>query len=644
MAPFWSRRPAAPPPPPEPARYSTKATVHALTAAAKLVDVAGQDPGTQAAVKAEGWQKSAWDFYDSVGELWYAANFFGGCLSRVRLTVATKDEEGAIGPAFGDAIMGPDPDPAAEPGAEVEIGREVNHPLAEEGMAAVSRLRSPIGGQPTILRAFGVNLAVAGDCYLLGTEEQTAGEAKRRKWEVLSTEELKQEGTGQSAKLLRDGKEVPKPYTLVRIWRPHPRRSSKPDSAVRPLLDILEELVLLTRGVRATTTSRLAGAGILLVPHEIDYPGSEQDASDSEAADPLTTDLIAAMTTPIADKASAAAVVPFILRGKAEHLEKIRHLDFTRTFDSYPSVALRGEAIQRFAQGIDLPVEIVTGQGGANHWSAWQVDESTFKSHIEPLLELICDGLTRGYLYPWLEANGHAPEAIDGLIVHYDASELVTHPDQGSDAKEAYDRWELKGSTLRRVYGFSEDDRPDDEELAARAERAPAMGQAQGGGQSTGANPRDGSGDVEAGTPSTEGEATTPAVTLATTELLAWGANVALARAVDRAGARIKSKANGNHAVRSTIGQAANDQVGVLLGPHAVGEILGGPIGPLFDGEFDALARTTRTQLAEWGVDGADRIARALATHVEERAKDRLFDVRVRVRVTDVAELVAAGV
>lgn len=638
MAP-WSRRPAPAPIPPAPPAWSTKATIRALTAAAQAIDPTGAEPGSTALAKAEAWQRMAWDFYDAIGELWYSANFFGGCLSRVMLTVATKDEEGKIGPAFGDPIMEPDP---ANPGEEMEVGRELNHPLAEEGMSAVARLRSPIGGQPTIMRLFGVNLAVAGDCYLLGTDEAvgTSG-GKRRKWEVLSTEELKQEGK----KLVRDGKPVPEPYTVVRIWRPHPRRSTKPDSAVRPLLDILEELVLLTRGVRATTTSRLAGAGILLVPHEIDYPDDEQAGPDGEKVDPLTRDLIAGMTTPIADKASAAAVVPFILRGKAEHLDKVRHLDFTRNFDAYPSTALRNEAIQRFAQGIDLPVEIVTGSGGANHWSAWQVDESTFKSHIEPLLELICDGLTRGYLYPYLETLGHDPVAIEGLVVHYDASELVTHPDQGSDAKEAYDRWELKGSTLRRVLGFSEDDKPDDEELEERAARAPAMGAATGAPQgSGGANPRDGADDVEAGAPAGEAAQRAGAAALAG-EILAYGANVAIERAVDRAGARIKSKANGNAQVRATIGTAANDQVGVLLGPSVVAGIIGGPLGPaLFDGEFDAFARVARTTLARWEVDDPDRLARVLASHVEERARDRLFDLRVRVRPEDLAELVTSGV
>lgn len=637
MAPWTRRRPEPPPPPPR--AYSQTATIKALTAAAQVVDPTGTEPGSAGLAKQEAWQKLAWDFYDTVGELWYSSNFFGGCLSRVRLTVATKDEDGKVGPAFGDPIMEPDPQ---NPGQEVEVGRELNHPLADEGLAAVDKLRAPIGGQPTLMRAFGVNLAVAGDCNLLGTEEKasTDGAASRRKWEVLSTEELKQEGK----KLMRDGKEVAGNYTVVRIWRPHPRKSSKPDSAIRPLLDILEELVLLTRGVRATTMSRLAGAGILLVPHEIDYPGSEQAPDGSEEADPLTADLIKATTTPIADKGSAAAVVPFILRGKAEHLDKIRHLDFTRSFDSYPSTNLRSEAIQRFAQGVDLPVEIVTGQGGANHWSAWQIDESTFKSHIEPLLELICDGLTRGYLYPYLEALGHDPAAIDGLIVHFDASELVTHPDQGSDAKEAYDRWELKGSTLRRVLGFSEDDKPDDEELEERAARAPAMGAAKGtGAPSTGANPRDGAGDVEADTPDTQEAAAASAAALAG-EVLALGANVAVERAVERAGARIKSKANGNATVRSTIGNAANDQVGVLLGPTVVGSIIGAPLGAtLFDGEFDAFARVARTALASWNHPDADRTAKAIATHVEDRAKDRLFDLRVRVRPEDLAELVRAA-
>ena len=64
---------------------------------------------------------------------------------------------------------------------------------------------------------------------------------------------------------------------------------------------------------------------------------------------------------------------------------------------------------------MDLPREQImgmssnSGTGGGNsngvsHWGAWQIEESTIKFHIEPMLELICNALTIGYLRPLTEA------------------------------------------------------------------------------------------------------------------------------------------------------------------------------------------------------------------------------------------------
>jgi hypothetical protein len=115
-----------------------------------------------------------------------------------------------------------------------------------------------------------------------------------------------------------------------------------------------------------------------------------------------------------------------------------------------------------------LPKEIVTGTADLNHWSAWQVDDNTFRHHVEPHVVHCCDCLTGAYLRPFLEDAGVDPSWAERLLFWYDPTELVTHPDQTSDAKDLYDRHAISASALARIAGFSEADQPSAEETVVR--------------------------------------------------------------------------------------------------------------------------------------------------------------------------------
>lgn len=187
-------------------------------------------------------------------------------------------------------------------------------------------------------------------------------------WEVLSTEEFRLEGDKYKRMPYPGATKIELEKDKVhacRVWRSHPKYSVLADSAFKAQQDILEELVLLTREVRGEALSRLARAGILLVPEEIEWPDDEGDDGQGDAGDAFTRDLIETMSTAISDKGSAAQTVPFVVRAPAELLKP----DVFRMIDMSPknvgdSAAKRAEAVLRFAQGIDLPVEVVTGHAG----------------------------------------------------------------------------------------------------------------------------------------------------------------------------------------------------------------------------------------------------------------------------------------
>lgn len=404
---------------------------------------------------ASDWQAQAWYFHDTIGELRFAAHWLGNALSQVRLTVEIESPEG-------------EPEAIAE-GAPVE---------------ALDALFHGETGQSQMMNTFGVHLTVPGETYLLGiagTDDATAaagtGEASPGsggdQWLVLSNDEVKITRAGKVTYDRGDGKKraLTDDDLLIRIWRGHPRISIEADSPTRAVLPILREIEALTKHVGATVDSRLAGAGLLLLPSEMTFgtPTPDTDPQDPQS-DPFLLALTEAMVTPIGDRGSAAAVVPIVVRAPGAVLANAQHITFSTDLDAQAR-ELRTEAIRRLALGMDLPPEVLLGQADSNHWSAWQIEESALKVHIEPVCELICDALTRMYLRPVLNLPDDSP-----IHVGFDTSALRLRPNHSAEAVQLYDRLELSGSALRRETGFEESDEPQEDDIKSAVLRKIATG------------------------------------------------------------------------------------------------------------------------------------------------------------------------
>jgi hypothetical protein len=113
---------------------------------------------------------------------------------------------------------------------------------------------------------------------------------------------------------------------------------------------------------------------------------------------------------------------------------------------------------------MDMPPEILTGTAEINHWGAWQVDESSIKSHSEPLLKAITSALTIGYLRPVLEAEGMDPEEAATYAIGADTSQLRMRPNRSRESQELYEKGELSARTMRLENGFTEEDAMTEEE------------------------------------------------------------------------------------------------------------------------------------------------------------------------------------
>lgn len=402
-----------------------------LVASAKRV-TASKDP-TKMARSGTGWQDAAWHFYDTVGEYAYAVNWVGNLLSRAKL-YATYDD------GTGPKRLPPD----------AYASRLVDALFYDEQ------------GRSSALQQIGVHYTVAGEAYIVGYEDEQGVE----QWEILAPSRLK---INPDESYTIDGKDFDKDEAVVlRIWRPHPVAKAQATSPSRAALPILSEIERLTMHVAAQVDSRLSSAGILFLPNQMAFAVKDENGvTITGNADAFVEVLQDVMGRAINNREDASALVPIVVTADGEVIENVSHMQFWSELDNH-AIELRTEAIRRLALSMDMPPEILTGQGDSNHWSSWSIDESSIKSHTEPLLNRVADDLATGYLRPMLQegaepANGEplaadelpmSPEEARRHGIGVDTAEMRLRPNRSSEALELWDRGVLAAHALLEETGF----------------------------------------------------------------------------------------------------------------------------------------------------------------------------------------------
>lgn len=382
----------------------------------------------------EAWQEDAWRWYDQILEYRFAVDWVGNLLSKAKLVI-TKD---------------------GKPVTDKKI------------LASLDELFGGAGGHSEMLRQCGIHFTVGGESYIVqGVREG----GSREQYFVASGADIQEPVDPAGTKWTID-KDVYDGPILVKIWRPHPRKWKTPNSPSRAALPVLAEIYKLSQHIDAQLESRLAGAGILLLPTEVDYAGIPTSDPDNPNSDGIVSTgargiiqkLAEAMETAIADRGNPSALVPIVLQVAGEYVEKIKHLTFWSDLDK-ESNNMRDRAIHRLALGMDMPPEVLTGTGGLNHWASWQVEEASIKAHTEPLLAIITSSLTDGYLQPWLEDFGMDPEKASAYRIEADTSAMRLRPNRSEEAFQLYDRGLINREALLRENGFDVlgDAMPDDE-------------------------------------------------------------------------------------------------------------------------------------------------------------------------------------
>lgn len=407
----------------------------AVTAAAASIPLDGTGWKTFKLGDAK-WQRDAWHQYDINGDMRMIANWIGKACSRARLYLAEVDETG-------------------------RPSKEVTDPRLQ--VIAETLFGSP-AARAEAQRLMGIHLFVPGESFIVA---ESADNAKEDRWYVVSTSDIRRQGEkvievrrpqnfGGGWYQLKPGVDL-----LIRCWTPHPDQYDLADSSVRPGLIPLRQIEQYTKMEFAEVDSRLAGAGILFVPEEMEFP---RPANTKANASGLSEQLTKTMSTALVNREDASSLVPIVVQVPGELIGQIQHITFFGELQQHLADRM-DQAVNRLARTLEIEPEILTGKADMNHWSAWQVDESTINIHVVPLLERMCDALTTDYVRTALKILGEDP---DRYVLWRDVSMLTVEPDRQKDGMEMWDKGLISNAAARKAGSWAEGDEPDEAEQEKR--------------------------------------------------------------------------------------------------------------------------------------------------------------------------------
>lgn len=643
----------------------------AFTAAAQRIDGtnAERERARIKRVSAQGTRTAdAWTFYDLLSEIKEGARYKERALSKLGLYPAVRIKSDTD-PVPLDTIN-PDTDqPYVTAQAAIDASR-----------AAYDRLDAGVG-TGHITGRWGTIGFVAGDSYLVSYPDSSSATGETNA--LVTADNLKTTDKGGWAlALASDSKQEewipldPGTSMLTRIWNQHAHWPNEADSAVLGVLDICERLLLYGNLEFGTAASHM-NAGLMLFAsgtfarnrqHPDDDTGQ---TAGNQLRNPTIQDVVEQVLTPISDPRSVAVAAPAMMEADIDKIQAARHITFDRPFDAEVDSRIE-RLIVRLSNGVTLPKEILLGISDSNNWNAFMIDDMSWRNYLEPDAREQVSAISAGYHRPVILADwavrgldartpiGVGPEGqpltVQNLCLWMDTSNLIGDPDEVENVFKGYDSGLLGSTPARTRIGWSEAEAPTPEDIALLVQ---LHGKASPQGTPA---PPGGNGGVVGGQPNEPGtmpDQAEPGDAVAAAGTPRPGANpakfarlgpawaardaalltrtlaqcdTAMGRALDRAGAKLRTKAvKASAAHRDVVAHAANRDVGSLLGPGVVAAALELSPGELLDGQFDEVVTrfrsgvgraqaTTRAELERLGLDPATA-ADLAATQEDHRDK-----------------------
>lgn len=481
--------PTLPPTLESPAVASPANAVRAVTAGGEKINLKDQDAiaNMRYRVYAE-WQNDAWGYYDAIGEIKYGFGMVASVLSRVRLYSAFNLDPDSVPQSTLDYRRRldklSDDENAKDESQEMKAPSSITPEVMEYMEELVADLGTGPGGMSSFLRTFALNMSIPGECYLVEIDGE---------WTIKSSDEIVVDAGGQvllrrqrvigganahGGSVTSNGSTVgdrvlPKSTNIIRVWREHPRYSQEPESSMLGLREACDELLTLQRMIRAVARSNM-NAGILFIPDTLRAAGStvaEDVQREEELAEEFIASLYDNLVSPITDETNAASVVPTVITGPPEDGKFISYTEISRKVDQFLTERC-DRALERVLQGIDMPKDFVTGLANVRYTNAKSIDESLYKSHIEPMVLMLVDALNVGYFKPQLRKRFPKSVLSDRdlrkLTIWYDPTEVISRADPAESANKGFENYALSMDAWRQANGYSDTDAPSEEEIALR--------------------------------------------------------------------------------------------------------------------------------------------------------------------------------
>lgn len=438
-------------------------------------------------------------------------------------------------------------------------------------------LTEAINWTRSMVRQVTTNLFVAGELDYIARATPTTTTTASEVWQVVSVIHPDRAELLASAALRAHG-----------LW-PHPADPDRPDAPLFGVLDILEELVWLSRLARAQSRNRVAMRGILGVADGLSFASGGDFWSEWERA----------MSEPME---SPDNVQPLILRGPTELVEPsraegMRGLSWIvpqLPYDDKVDVRMNS-AIQRLAYGLPTPPEVLLGMQSQSRATAYQVDDNSYRAHVEPAADLVAQVATSALAQV-------VDDSTTRVQVLPDPTAILARRRTVADTLEAFDRGAVSYDYLREILAIPPDAAPSAADLEQIAI-------SQGGAPSSQGTP--------AGAPADPGNvAASPPVEETLAAELRGATQQACERARERVGAKLRTRAD----MRSKVTQTCpNERVAADLGLNPLtlsetGVPLASVIEPAIEGVLSWWAE--RTEPYQHAEDSRNHLTLALTDHV----------------------------
>lgn len=319
----------------------------------------------------------------------------------------------------------------------------------EDQTAASMRLLELIGWNDTNITAVNTNLFVAGAGDYIEERDGT--------WRVVSVVESKRRETLKAAK------------TVVPILWPHPADPKKPDAPLFAVLPILDELDWLSRQGRTQSRQRALTSGFLFLadgfqgPNGTDLWEQFNLATSAKMLDPDDMSPIR-FSGPLGDGQG-----PNLIQDGVNWIVP----DY-----GYDAVLDRRvlAAITRLAWGLPVPPEILLGMQAQSRATAFQVEENSYRAHIEPAALRVAQ-VAEDALKQLLVTEGEdgSESAVKKVRVVPNPSKLLARKNSVEDVKWARTVGLVNDEYTREVLGIPQDAAGDGVPIsAAPVEKDPA--------------------------------------------------------------------------------------------------------------------------------------------------------------------------